>query len=308
MPPGPTRGVVFLVLLAGAGTVRAAMAPVSALDLFEPIRSAAIGGAGVAIGNDPTLAPVNPAAAARLAATSLTLGGQRGFFGDLLGHGSVTVPTERGTWFAGLVYYASPAVLLRFADDSVRSVLLQQDLLAAAGYARAIGPGLAWGLTAKVLRSELFEEFRAQAGAIDAGVQVRLTDHFKAGAAVRNLGPSFRYAGDALHPRTELRAGLAGGWRVRAGGPDSPGDALIAAADLVWDVRAGAAEVSAGAEYRWLGFLAFRAGASVGGAGGELARVAAGLGVSNGPYRLDYSIKFGTAFSTPQALALTLSF
>ncbi|MEK7474002.1 MAG: hypothetical protein AAB152_00070 [Candidatus Coatesbacteria bacterium] len=300
--------LVLAALLVGAATARGALAPVSALDLFEPLRSAAIGGAGVAIGNDPALAPVNPAAAARVAAPSLTLGGQSGLFRDLLGHGNVAVPSDRGTWFAGFVYYESPSVQLRAPDDSVRTVLLQQDLLVAGGYARAISPGLSWGVTAKVMRSHLFEEFVAQAGAVDLGLQARLTDTLKAGVAVRNLGPSFRYAEDALQPRAEAHAGVASGWRVRQGGQDSPGDTLIIAADFAWNLHAGYGEVRAGAEYRWLGLLAFRVGSSIGGVPGELARLAAGLGFSNGPYRLDYSIRFSTGFTMPQALAITLAF
>jgi hypothetical protein len=231
----------------------AAMSAVSLLDMLEPIRSASVGGGGVALGSDSTLAPVNPAATARLDHPTLTLGGQRGLFNDLFGNAAVTRPTERGTWFAGLSYYESAGATIRSPDNSLHSFRLQQDLVAAAGYARTLTPDVAWGVAVKVLRTELFDEFRAQAGALDLGVQVRVNNHLKVGAAIRNLGSRYRYFEDALSPRTETRLGVAGGWRVREGGAGSPGDSLILIADGVWDAALGSLALCTGAEYRWMG-------------------------------------------------------
>jgi len=309
MTPGTACRLALAGLLsAAAGRGMAAPAPVTLLDLFEPIRSAAVGGAGAALGNDTTLAPLNPAAAARAARPTVTLGGRRGLFDDLIGHVSLTIPAWRGGWFAGLSFYESAAANLRASDGTTRDVLLQQDIVVSNGYAWVVSDYVSCGVAARILRSELFGEFRSQAGAVDAGVQVRLTSSLKAAVVVRNLGPRFRYYEEALAPRTEARAGLAGGWLVRQGGGHSPGDTLIVAADGVWDTATRSFAGCVGAEYRWLGLLAVRAGARAGGPPGQPIRVSAGLGFTHGPCRVDYGLHFGSALSTPHAVALTITF
>jgi len=312
-PRAIARLVLAGALAAGLATAAgvagaAAIAPASLLDGFEPLRLAALGGAGAAVGYDPTLIPANPASCVVLSRTSLTLGGQRGFFGDMTGHGFLAFPCASGVVVVGGMYYASPPASLHSTDGTVRRVVLQQDIVSLVSYCGPVGSRVSAGASLKVLHSELFEEYATLAPVADLGIQVKLSPIFKLGAAIRNAGPSYRYFEDAVAPPTEVRLGLAGGWRVRGGEAGVPADSLIVVTDLVWNAVSTAASFRAGAEYRWLGLLAFRAGFQGGGAARQLARLAAGLGFANGPYRLDYAVRFDNTFEVPQALALTVSF
>jgi len=310
MPVGSLRRLGLAAFLAAAfgAPAGATIAPVSLLDGFEPLRIVALGGSGAAVGYDPTLIPANPASCSTLPRTSLTLGGQRGYFGDMTGHGFLAFPLSAGVAVIGGMYYASPPAILHTASGEARRIVLQQDIESLVAYCGPLSKQVTAGASLKVLHSELFEEFTTLAVAADLGIQVRLSPVFKLGAAVRNGGPRYKYFEEAVAPPTEARLGLAGGWIVRTGGNGVAPDVLIVATDVVWNAVSTAASFRAGAEYRLFGVFSFRAGFQAGGAAGQLARLAGGRGFSNGPYRLDYAVKFSSTFDTPQDLALTVSF
>ena len=88
---------------------------------------------------------------------------------------------------------------------------------------------------------------------------------------------------------------------------------MILLLDIEYLLRENVLGWNAGAEYRFRGILALRAGAHLGGS--QLGRLSAGLGLLGGPrdkdrsFGLDYSVRFLTGgFGVPQMVAVTWSF
>lgn len=279
---------------------------VCVLNMLEPVRAQALGGAGAAIGNDPTLARINPASVSRVRSTSLTTGGKRGFFGDLVGHLQAVLPVGSGVAYLGGMYFESPPVRLTASDGSERILVLQQDLAVEAGYSGNPFPGFSCGASAKFLNSRLFEEVSSRAFALDMGFQYQARDYLKTGLAVRNAGTGLRYDSDTIPLPLEVRAGLAAGW-VLVKRNTLPSDSLLCVFDAVYSAQTHLPAWRAGLEYRLLGALALRAGASVGHSD-SLSRYSAGLGLQYGSLRLDYSLLFTAGFSNPNSLSVTITF
>lgn len=276
------------------------------LSRFEPIRSAGWGGASAGISNDPTLAPSNPCAAAALRRAAVTLGGQRGFFGDSLGTIQASLPVGPGSLSLGALYYAASTARLFAADGSVREFVLQRDVALSAGFGGPLGRTIWAGAAVKLLRSELFGEFAGNAVAADAGFQMRLVSWLKAGLVVRNAGTGIRYGEDRVPLPTEARLGLAAGWTVRAASGGWAGDTLLLMADAtVPAVGHHLPRWQGGIEYRYAGMLSARGGVSLGGPE-TLARIAAGLGLTRGRFRVDYALRFASDFDLPHAFSLTV--
>lgn len=276
------------------------------LNLIEPVRTQALGGAGVAIGNDPTMARINPAAVSRVRSTSLTAGGKRGFFGDLVGHLHAVSPVGNGVAYLGGMYFESPPARLMASDGSERYIVLQQDLAVEAGYSGNPFPGFSCGASAKVLNSRLFEEVSSRAFALDVGFQFQAHDFLKVGLAVRNAGTGLKYASDPIPLPLEVQAGLAAGW-VLVKREALPGDSLLCVFDAVYSAQTNLPVWRMGLEYRLFGVLALRGGARIG-RSSSLSRYSAGLGVQYGALRLDYSFLFTTEFSNPNSLSVTITF
>lgn len=266
-----------------------------------------MGGAVTALGQDPTLVWINPAAVSSRIAGTLSLGGQRGFFGDLTGQMVIAAPLHGAGGFASLLFYESPPVRLAATDGSVRSVTAQQDVVGSLGAGYEVWKGLTLGLALNGIQSRLFEEVSGRSLAVSAGAQYNLTGSLKLGASVRHAGPSIRWLDDPVPLPLEIRAGFAAAFRTRDGNEDAPGDVMVCSADGVWSARERLASLRLGAEYRWLGIIALRAGAALGGPE-TLNRFSAGAGFQNGGYRLDYAFRFTSEFASPHALCLTLSF
>jgi hypothetical protein len=297
--------VLFLLFAAGS-VARAESAATCVLNMFEPIRSQALGGAGAAIGNDPTLARLNPSSITQVRATSLTMGGKRGYFGDLLGHIQLVTPFGYGVAHLGGMYFESPSVRLTASDGTERYLLLQQDLAVEAGYCGNPFPGFSCGATAKILNSRMFEEVSSRTLSFDAGFQYQALRFLKTGLAVRHAGMGLMYSEDPIPLPLEMQAGLAAGWMLvkRA---NLPGDSLLCVLDAIYPAQTHLLAWRAGLEYRLLGAIALRGGASLGHSN-SLGRYSAGLGLQYGSLRLDYSLRFTGEFSNPNSLSVTITF
>ncbi len=303
--------LLVLILAAGVATrpVRAeqgeGMTANSAMSRVESTRAQAFGGGAVAVGNDPTLVLVNPAAAARADAISLTAGGNQGDFGDVVGEAAATVPWGPGALSGGLHYYDAGQVDMYTSAGDLWSAKLQQDLLLTAGYAGPLSSRVTAGGTVKYLWSRFAESVSAATVAGDLGAQVRISPVIKIGAALLNAGAPLRYEDSRASLPTTLRVGTAAGWRFASLTGGTAQDTLILVADADWLMAEQAAGYHGGVEYQWRGLLAVRGGGRSGTAG-EPRGIAAGIGLRMGPFRMDYTIHFGGIVAIPQTASLTV--
>jgi hypothetical protein len=287
--------------LAAAGT-----APINVLNKVEPTRTQSIGGAGVAIGVDPTLVWVNPASAVHCDGASLTMEGQQGFFRETTGQALWATPLNAGVLFAGALYYDAGVAKLATSTGAMKSYDLQQDFAGMLGYAAPISKTVSSGVTLKWLRSELFNRGSSSLNG-DGGVQVSLNRYLKVGFALQHVGTKLTYLAHDIDLPTTARAGLAFGMRPVELLPFAGSkDTLVVVLDAVQPVVEKKAYWRTGLEYRWQRLIALRAGAN-GGGRTELSNYAAGFGLRFGRFRLDYGIRFGHAFSNPQTLSLTVA-
>ncbi|MEK7474014.1 MAG: hypothetical protein AAB152_00130 [Candidatus Coatesbacteria bacterium] len=287
--------------LAAAGT-----SPINVLNKVEPTRTQSIGGAGVAIGVDPTLVWINPAAAVHCDGASLTMEGQQGFFRETTGQALWATPLRGGVVFAGALYYDAGTAKIADSTGALRSYDLQQDFAGMIGYAAPISKTVSSGVTLQWLRSELFNRSSSSLNG-DGGVQIAISRYLKVGFALQHVGTKLTYLNHDIDLPTTARVGVALGMRPAELLPFMGSkDTLVAVLDAVQPVVEKKAYWKTGIEYRWQRLIALRAGAN-GGGRVELSNYAAGFGLRFGRFRLDYGIRFGHAFSNPQTLSLTVA-
>jgi len=303
----------FAILAGLAVAARAALAPasydtdaVNALNRVEAARAQAFGGAAVAIGNDPTLIWLNPAAAANLATGSFTVSAQRGYFGDTMGQALLALPLGNGVMTAGVLYFDAGEGEMYSEDlSTVWRTRLQQDVVGAAGYSMALTPRVSSGATLKVLHSRLAESMSANALTGDAGIQVRVRDWLKLGFAASNIGTPLKYAGDAVAAPAAIRAGVACGWRLHLSGGTKP-DTLILVGDTEVQAASGLVSWRGGLEYQLRGMIAVRGGFRAGEAR-EPSTFCGGVGLRIGAWRLDYTLRYNSEVDLPQIVSLTVA-
>jgi len=289
------------ILALPAAAASAGTEPVNVLTRAPATRADAIGGAATALGRDAGLVWLNPAAPAFTTNSSLTLAGQRGFFGEVLGQGLLTSPFTGGVLAFGIMYYDAGTAALYTSDGTPRKLDVQQDFMGSLTWSRAFSPALAVGVTLKGLNSILFGENTSAAFASDAGAQFRINDCLKVGVALRNIGTQLQYHEDRISLPSSFRAGaMLGTWVGKR-------DALLLTSDAETPLRGGEVTWCAGAEYQWHGMVSLRAGAHIL-PGTELGRWTAGAGIVFRQYRLDYGVQFGGGFDAPHTLSLTMVF
>ena len=279
--------------------------PVNALNTVESTRAQGFGGAAVAVGRDPTLVWVNPAAPALSEGASLTVGYQRGFFGDMAGQGIYSTPFRSGMLTFGVLYYDCGETSVYQPDYTLWTGRLQQDMMGAVGYTAPLSDSVTSGATFKYLRSTLAEQATSSAMAVDGGVQIRLSREVKIGLAVQNAGTKLHYETDYLALPTVARAGFALGFKLGGGAESAAGGTLIVLGDSEYDVTSGGLSWCGGVEYQWREMVALRVGARAGTIE-EASLLSAGAGLKVGAYRLDYSIRFNRYLNMPQTLSLTI--
>jgi len=297
-------GVPILLAVAAilASTGHARTGVVNVLDKTGPTRSEAVGGAVTAIGRDATLISVNPASAAQITRPSLTLAGQSGLFGEVLGQMVLAAPLTEGVMAFSAAYYDTGTTKVFTADDKLINLHMQSDFMGSLTYSRALAPALAIGGTVKGLNSRLMEETSSAAFAVDLGAQYRITQVIKAGVAVQNVGSQLRYLDDKFSLPSAARGGVALGF------PSADGrDLMIMTGDAEYALTGQGVTWSAGAEYQWHGMASLRAGIRMTPVK-ELAALAFGAGLVFQQYRIDYSVRMGGEFDSPQTLSLTMDF
>jgi hypothetical protein len=274
---------------------------VNVLNKAGSTRSDAMGGAATAVGRDATLVWLNPASIAQVTQPSITLAGQRGFFGESLGQALLAAPLAQGVMSFGCMYYNTGTIRTYNEAGDARTMTLQEDFMGAITYGLALTPALSVGATAKGLNSSMFDEVSSAALAVDLGAQYRITQGLKAGLSMQNFGTKLRYLDDEISLPAAVRGGLAYG--VSPGGRDL----VVLMGDAEYPVSGEGMTMSAGAEYQWNDTASLRAGIRLP-SGTELATLSFGAGLVVQHYRLDYSVRLGKEFDSPQTLSLTLDF
>jgi hypothetical protein len=299
--------MALLLAVPPAAQAAALIGPINVTNKVEATRAQAVGGAATAIGNDPTLVWVNPASPADVRESSVTLGGQRGYFDDLTGQGLFTLPLPAGILSVGALYYDEGQTVAVRPDDTPVNARLQQDVLGGAGFAMKLTPRVATGALVKAFHSQIAEQAAMTAVAGDVGIQVRLTPSIKIGGVIQNVGTRMRFEQDPIGLPTVARAGIAAGWRFASPGAEAGlYDTLILVTDEEYQVADKVAVWHAGLEYQWRGLIAIRGGARVS-SRIEPGAIAAGLGLHWSRFRLDYTMRFSHDFEAPQTLAITIA-
>lgn len=271
----------------------------SALTETGSPRLRGLGGSGVSIGGDPTMAWLNPAAAARLPGSALAFAGQRGFLGDISGQALWAHAGASRTLMVAASYGSAGMTTLHALDGSSRDVALQEDLLVAVGLASAPAADLTAGALVKLLHSTLFEEFSATQAACDLGIQYRAHPLAKFGLALRNAGSRAKYLDEGSAAPLSIAGGIVAGWR------SAQGNALLVATDAEHLVSAKRTFVRIGAELILRNVVTTRVGATVSGPAG-LGGLSFGLGFQLARYRIEYGLRLAGDFEVPQSIGVTI--
>lgn len=292
-------GVALALWFEAAGW--AASSPVTGvLDFAEPVRATGMGGAGVAVGADPVLGGLNPAAAAGSSRPIVALAGSRGAFDDLTGSALGALPVAGGVVSLAAAYLDAGRLDYVTPTGVSGGVSAQRDLMASVRVARPVTRRLAFGGAVTFVHSELFETARARSLTADLGIRARLLPWLVAGAAYRGLGGAVSYGSGAWRLPSGLRAGVAGEWSSESGR-----HAVIALADAEQTTGLPSVSLHLGAEYVWRGLVVLRAGAAPA-ANGSATGFGGGFGLSHGRLRLDYGIRLGGPAATPHRVSLTV--
>jgi len=272
----------------------------------------------VALGYDPALIWLNPAAGSNLTSTYVSLVAQRGLFDEITGQGLFVTPLGKGVISLGGAYYDVGRVTLVASDNTVRSVSAQRDIMGIVGYSGQLSSQMTGGFLLKGLQSEIAEEFRAGGMAFALGFQWRLMDILKAGVTFENFGANLNYLEDEVALPARVHAGLALLWRLGSFSPfeTKTNNYLLSVVDAEYRLNSRQAHLQGGLEYHLHRIIMFRVGGRLG-SNKSLGNLSAGLGfmLRKGrggtlkQYRLDYSIRILTSvFAPPQALSLTIAF
>ena len=263
---------------------------------------------------------------------SLTIAGRTGFLGETGGKALLVVPVFRGVVALGGAMDSAGTVSLWSPDGSCRRVNARQDLFGMLSLAGMVAPRISGGVSAKLVRSELVEEFETQLLLFDAGVQVQPREYLKFGLALKNIGSDEKYEEESVTRPFQAQGGFALLGRLSDVLPHavSANSYLVLVGDCEYELRQdrhlrpegefrtsrSVAVIRAGLEYQWGGILALRVGGKIG-EEKSLGNLSAGLSVGlkdtrdkrTRRFRLDYSTRLLTEeLDAPQALSLTVSF
>lgn len=248
-------------------------------------RPRGMGGAYGAVANDANAVDYNPAGLTQILRSNATLTHWIELDGTTLDFISYVLPLgAMGTVAGSATLRQVPSISNTTAEPSVNV----DDILVGLSGATKLEnwwPGLSGGMSLKFVSSTL-GNYTAYTGALDAGVLLEdLPYHSKAALAMENLGMPIKYIDVADPLPFCLR--LAGCSQIFE---DSVKELLVAA-DLVQPIN-GYANLDIGAEFIYLGFVAFRGGYTLDFQEGTRGLVG-GLGIKyvwdKTDYRLDYA-------------------
>ena len=278
------------------------------LDSPVPARAAALGEASTALTGDLSALHFNPAGLVGIDRKQTAFSLEQGVAGDQSGSADFGMPFGRGTLAAGLTYADAGDVDLYSTLGDFRTVKGQRDYVATVSYGQKFHREhwydirwyrLRWlrnvsmGVSAKLLRSSLVEEFSATAFALDAGALYEYagkTGGFSLGLSFQNMGTPVKYRGKTDPLPAVSRAGLS--WRYRR---------ARTAVDLSRSTLEGT-QSHFGLEYKITDILALRAGGKT---GNDFNSMMMGFGLNPKNVQIDYAL--GVAGNLGQTHRLTFS-
>ena len=250
---------MIIINISYAGSAGTTSAPF--LKILPGARPASLGGAFAAVSDSPDACYYNPSGLFQIKnpqlsfmhlvyleginyeylSAGLPLGegaGTIGIYGIMLGSGDIKRLVENTT---GTDY----------SEDGVFSTM---DLLGGLSYGIEISSGFGFGLTVKYIQETL--DTKAESGvAVDAGIYNKLSDTFKVGASVSNIGVML-LRGDK-YPMV-VRAGLS--WMIQI----EKKDTILAAVDGIYDFETSKIKFGIGLEGYITGELVVRGGYQIG--------------------------------------------
>ncbi len=170
-------------------------------------RAAALGEAFSAMANELCAMNYNPASLGTLKSGQASFLYQKGMVDDSFGQFIIGSPLNRGAWGLQVGYYNGGSMDVSYDGLTSQNVNSQTDLMVSLGYGWNVSK-TSWGMNLKYLSSELIEQEKAQAYAVDLGLNVPAGSRVRLGGAVQNIGTELKYVeeGDPL-PRI-ARAGM----------------------------------------------------------------------------------------------------
>lgn len=243
------------------------------LTVSPSARGAALGEAMTAVGGDVTSAFWNPALL--LDTKGSTFSAQENFFLQGSDHTFLSFGIRPEKWGAGISLNFRHIGDLESRQGPTSQPLgtfSENEAALGAGFAYAVTPSLAAGVSGKILYQKL-EAYDNFGTAADFGLTYRLTSRLNLGASVLNAGPDFTLDKEGSRLPTAFRAGASFLWRD-----------FLFASDVVFP-RGDHAKTGWGVE-RTIRNLTLRAGYQT---GYDEKNFSAGLGVTYRNFRLDYA-------------------
>jgi hypothetical protein len=290
----PTALLALALVLAPSST-RAGQRSTAFADIDPGPRSAAMGGAAVAVVDDPTATYWNPAGLYFQSGTRATA-----TYDDLYGLGLVSRNYLAVAWKKTRYEpeFERNRLLLHRDDRrggalgvSLSSVLVDvgeesyNEFIPSITLAGGLGPDIGFGITASYLRaSSGIEDAGANGYNVGLGTAIQVTDGLRVAASVRNLLSRVYHDADVAE-RLAVTPTVGGAWRIAPA-------ALVAGDVSFAEGNSGPSRISVGGEYRVLSdHLALRAGLRRFDGGAEGRTVPSfGLGVNWRRFDVDYAL------------------
>jgi hypothetical protein len=268
------------------------------LTLLEPpsAKASALGGAFSAASNDIAAFGYNPSSLMSLSNPSASFMYEKGVIDDAYGHFLLGTPSNgRRALGLSIGYYDSGTIDV-YDGLTSHAVTAQTDLVIGVGGAMQRGP-ISFGLTGKVIRSQLIETHTAQAYAVDLGAGLDLPSGSRIGVSFQNFGTDLKYKneGDPL-PRI-ARVGYS--YPLFSGA--YPTHLLL---DVPYYLNEAETTPSLGLE-TWVGPLAIRGGYTK---GFDENNFAIGTGFILGKSSLDYSFDFKNDLDVRHRVSFSMKF
>ncbi|MBN2407292.1 MAG: PorV/PorQ family protein [Elusimicrobia bacterium] len=243
----------------------------------------------------------NPAGISYVKDRQASLSGMKGFTeGEYFSALSFGSPVRTGSIAFGISYYTGGTINLIDSSWNETDVSAQRDYLLSAGYGRQIREHLDAGINIKYLRSELVEEFSANAVMMDAGAQYFLeTIPLRTGIALQNIGTAVKYDRESDPLPLTLRLGISYDAAGRFSVP------LLMTLDAVKIKEDPGIKEHIGLEYAPNDMLTVRGGYKI---GYDLASFTLGAGFSFDPYILNYSYGSMGDLSPEHRISLNVMF
>jgi hypothetical protein len=273
--------------------------------LLEPAgaRQAGMGDMFGALSGDINALHYNVAGLADLAAPQVSTMVTSGLFDSRNAYLSAGLPVN---WFGPgavaasmLSWMGAPMDVIEM-DGTTSTLSSQNDLVVTLGYGQQLGQGLSTGLSVKMFRSTLLEDYSALAFGGDVGILQKdlIWTGLQAGVSLQNVGTEIKYleVGDPMP--TTLRIGAAYVLPVTAGHGLRLGMDLLLPND-------GDPQQNLGAEYAWKDQLFARVGYRLDNGTNVLT---AGAGLALYGLQLDYAFTSAIAGQTTNRLGLGYTF